>query len=176
MIAVSETGGILRRLWQTGYRVAARGVLSAGFDVPFHAAAAFAAERSAWLVREVDGVTQARVRAVLEAVLGPTLSNPEVGPQDVAAALEAEFAEMSRYRAELIARTETAYAMAYGNAEAWRDGGVTHVEISDGDYDDACAEADGEIWTLEEYLANPLEHPNCTRAAYPVIEATEAAA
>jgi hypothetical protein len=48
--------------------------------------------------------------------------------------------------------------------------GVTHVEVSDGDDDDDCADADGQVWTLEEALANPIAHPNCVRSFAPADE------
>jgi hypothetical protein len=45
--------------------------------------------------------------------------------------------------------------------------GVKEVEVLDGDDDEECASANGQIWTLEEASDNPLGHPNCTRAFAP---------
>ena len=56
----------------------------------------------------------------------------------------------------------------HGTVVASRQAGVTHVEVSDGDDDEACAHANGQVWTLEEALANPVAHPNCTRSFSPV--------
>ena len=73
---------------------------------------------------------------------------------------------MSDSRAEMIARTEAAYAAANGDIAGFRETGVEYVEISDGtDFDEECALADGQVWTLDEYEANDLEHPNCGRSA-----------
>lgn len=76
----------------------------------------------------------------------------------------------SRTRALTIARTETGTAYNRGAITAYRVGGVTHVDVLDGDDDEPCASANGSRWTLEEAEANPLEHPNCTRAFSPVVE------
>jgi SPP1 gp7 family putative phage head morphogenesis protein len=73
-------------------------------------------------------------------------------------------------RAATIARTETAIAYGHGAGLLYRQNGVQYVEISDGDSDEECDEADGQIWTVDEYLANPIAHPNCVRAAAPVLD------
>lgn len=173
MILAADITPTIARLWQTGFREAARGLLEANIGIPFHDASIFAQERAGWLVRELDEVTRERIREVLGRELGPAFDNPDVTPAHLAEVLQAEFDAMSQARAEMIARTETAYAAAYGNAAVWQRAGVEEVEISDGDYDEACAAADGQVWSLAEYLANPLEHPNCTRAGIPVIATDE---
>ena len=76
----------------------------------------------------------------------------------------------SRSRATTIARTETGTAYNLGSVAAYRVGGITHVDVLDGDDDEPCASANGARWTLDEAEANPLEHPNCTRAFSPVVE------
>lgn len=74
------------------------------------------------------------------------------------------------WRAERVARTETAVAYNGAATDAYREAGFTHVVVSDGtDYDDACREADGEVWTLAEAEDNPIEHPNCVRAFAPAL-------
>lgn len=76
----------------------------------------------------------------------------------------------SRTRALLIARTETGTAYNLGSVAAYRAGGVTHVQVLDGDDDEPCASANGSRWTLDEAEANPIGHPNCTRAFSPIVE------
>lgn len=76
----------------------------------------------------------------------------------------------SRSRALTIARTETGTAYNLGAVASYRAGGVTHVDVLDGDDDEPCASANGARWTLEEAEQNPLGHPNCTRAFSPVVE------
>lgn len=76
----------------------------------------------------------------------------------------------SRGRALTISRTETGNAYNLGSVAAYRTAGITHVDVLDGDDDEPCASANGSRWTLEEAEANPLGHPNCTRAFSPVVE------
>lgn len=76
----------------------------------------------------------------------------------------------SRSRATMIARTETGNAYNLGALAAYTASGVTHVQVMDGDDDEPCASANGAIWTVEQAQANPLEHPNCTRAFAPIVE------
>jgi hypothetical protein len=169
-LLVDATADVIRRLWAMGFREAAFGLLDANFEVPFSAAADYAETRAGWLVKETDGVTRDRIRAVIAETLGPTLNNPDVSTPTLAAAIEAEFTDMADWRARTIAATETAYAAAAGQVSAFKEGGVEEVLISDGDeFDEPCVEADGQIWTVAEYEANPLEHPNCSRAAIPII-------
>jgi HK97 family phage portal protein len=75
----------------------------------------------------------------------------------------------SPIRALTIARTESGTAYNLGAVTAYRAGGVTHVTVLDGDEDEPCASANGSTWTLEQAEANPLGHPNCTRAFSPVV-------
>lgn len=72
-------------------------------------------------------------------------------------------------RAEMIARTELAIADNTGAVGRYEKAGLTHVEVIDGDFDDACAAAHGQIWTLDQANAEPTEHPNCVRSFAPVI-------
>lgn len=75
----------------------------------------------------------------------------------------------SESRATAIARTETGTGYNLGSIAAYRAAGLTHVDVLDGDTDEPCASANGSRWTLEQAEANPLGHPNCTRAFQPVI-------
>jgi hypothetical protein len=169
-LLVDGTADAIRRLWALGFRDAAFGLLEMSFDVPFSAAAEYAATRAGWLVKETDGVTRERIREVIAETLGPTFSDPAVSGPTLAAALSAEFEGMAAWRARTIAATETAYAAVAGQVAAMEFGGVIDGTISDGDdWDAPCIEANGATWTLAEYAANPLEHPNCSRAFIPNV-------
>jgi hypothetical protein len=72
-------------------------------------------------------------------------------------------------RAELIARTETGYALNDGALSTYREFGASRVHVNDGDKDEACANANGSVWTLEEAESDPLGHPNCTRDFAPIV-------
>lgn len=76
----------------------------------------------------------------------------------------------SKSRAMLISRTEGGTAYNLGAVGSYRAAGLTHVDIMDGDKDEICASVNGTRQTLEWLDANPLGHPNCTRAALPVVE------
>lgn len=83
------------------------------------------------------------------------------------------FAGYEDWRADRIARTETAIAYNHGTVFACRQAGVDKVIVSDGgagDVDPVCKEANGKIWTLQQALDNPVAHPNCTRAFSPAPE------
>lgn len=75
----------------------------------------------------------------------------------------------SRSRALLVARTETGTATNMGSCLAYETAGVKEVEVLDGDGDDICAEANGQTWSLQEAMDNPLGHPGCTRAFAPIV-------
>lgn len=76
-------------------------------------------------------------------------------------------------RAVTISRTETGTGYNLGSVAAYREAGVTHVDVLDGDDDEPCASANGSRWTLEEAEESPLGHPNCTRAFQPVVESED---
>jgi HK97 family phage portal protein len=74
-------------------------------------------------------------------------------------------------RARVIARTEVRWAQNQTTALRYKSSGVSEVIISDGDqFDEACAAVDGTRQTIDWYTDNPIEHPNCTRRATPVVE------
>lgn len=75
----------------------------------------------------------------------------------------------SRSRALTIARTETATATNTGALLAYNEAGVKEVEVLDGDEDEDCASVNGQTWTVEEAMDNPIAHPNCTRAFAPIV-------
>lgn len=77
------------------------------------------------------------------------------------------------WRADRIARTESANLYNVGTLLAARQMGFTHVEVTDGDEDEACAAANGQVWTLAQALAEPTAHPNCERSFAPVDQNDE---
>lgn len=74
-------------------------------------------------------------------------------------------------RANAIATTEAAFAYNDATIEAYQESGVVdQVRVEDGDGCEACKKINGQIWTLEQARANPLEHPHCKRVFYPIVE------
>lgn len=171
MTLVEPVAELLALARSLGYRQAFRGDLTGGFGVTNPRAADWARSHAGELVAELDGVTRDRVEALLRDLLGEAFDNPAVSAADVRDALLGAFDQMSESRAELIAGFEIATAAGKGAADAFGDTGVAAVLISDGtDSDEACAEADGQVWSIEYYAANVLEHPNCGRSASPLSE------
>jgi len=82
--------------------------------------------------------------------------------------------ETYRNRALTIARTETAMAFNIAAYRRFSRAGVKRVKVLD-DHGpgscEVCAEAHGQIWSMEEALRRPIEHPNCRRAFAPIIPA-----
>lgn len=138
------------------------------FDDPYTKKfmASYVAER----IKQVDDTTREWVR---KSVLDAFESDEGANINELASKL-ADVAGDSRAfspeRALMIARTETAIAYNQGAALGYKQAGIEQVEVSDGDGDDECAEADGQVWTIADALANPIAHPNCTRSFAPYVE------
>ena len=88
--------------------------------------------------------------------------------------------ETYKNQSRAIARSELGQAQNAATAERYKDAGVQKVEILDGGADDSAPACDlansagNNIWTLELFEANPLQHPNCSRAAAPYFGDEEA--
>lgn len=74
------------------------------------------------------------------------------------------------YRAELIARTESARVLNEAQLESFREFGVNKVRAIDGDDDPECAARDGQEFDLDEAL-DIADHPNGTLDWVPVVGA-----
>lgn len=116
-------------------------------------------------IRSVADTTKDEIRALISRQADEGWS-----AEQLAKAIRDRGAVASRSRALTIARTETGHAYNRGAVAAYRAGGITHVSVLDGDDDEICAAANGSRWTLDEAEANPLGHPNCTRAFSPIVE------
>jgi len=90
------------------------------------------------------------------------------GSRDLADSIEQMFA-FSDDRAQMIARTELAYAHVQGNIAGYRESGVVEKKkwiVAQDNVCDECADLDGEIVDLDEEFPNdggdgPPLHPNC---------------
>lgn len=161
-VLIDPARDLLGRMFALGYRDVAEASVGSAFSVTNPRAIGYALERAAWLVTGVDATTRERIRTLI----AETLANPDATEAELAQAILTEFDGMTVGRADMIARSELAEAAGKGSAAGWRDAGIDAVLISDGDdFDEACQEADGQIWSVAKYEANPLEHPNCTRIA-----------
>ncbi len=122
-------------------------------------------DRLSHQVRRVADTTRDEIRALVgkQATEGWSID-------ELAAKIEELAETRSRTRARTIARTESGNGYNLGSIAAYRVAGVTHVKVLDGDEDEPCKSANGSRWTIEEAEANPLAHPNCTRAFVPIVE------
>lgn len=76
-----------------------------------------------------------------------------------------------KYRAQMIARSETKSAQNQSSLAAYRESGtVTKVMAFDGEGDPICAERDGVTFTLDAASDEQLAHPNCTLSWAPVVD------
>ncbi|CAK0773935.1 Phage portal protein [Gammaproteobacteria bacterium] len=81
--------------------------------------------------------------------------------------------ETYKGRSETIARTELGDAQNDVTSQRYKANGVSLVSIldnGDSDDDDECKIADGQVWTIDYFESNRLEHPNCTRCSYPIFD------
>jgi SPP1 gp7 family putative phage head morphogenesis protein len=99
-------------------------------------------------------------------------------PRELADSIEESFA-FSDARAEMIARTELAFAHVQGNVQGWRESGVVEMKESilgdNHDEDDECDDAadEGPIPLDDDFEngdAGPPYHPNCVCALLPVTK------
>lgn len=75
-----------------------------------------------------------------------------------------------KYRALMIARTETKNAQNLSSLAAYNASGtVTKVLCLDGEGDAICAERDGQTFTLDDASDEGLAHPNCTLNWAPIV-------
>jgi len=169
-------------------------LLGIDLETPPAGAVAFAKERAAELVGKklVDGklVDNPNLKWVITETLRESVKNTVaraveqgLSPQELTASLRTQFGD---WRAETIARSETGMAYGNGAAEVYRENDVAYVEIYDGDgclpegHDDNApapigtpgvvqseAQANGQIWNVDQYQAHLLGHPNCVRGAVP---------
>lgn len=84
--------------------------------------------------------------------------------------------ETYKNRSVTIARTELGNAQNSVTLNRYGTSGVDNVGVLDNgdtDDDDECKQANGQVWSRSYAENNPLEHPNCTRCFFPILEAVE---
>ena len=113
----------------------------------------------------IQNTTVEEVRTVLTQALRDGLDNAATQ-----ARLDSLFGGYQEWRLDRISRTETTAAYNIGSVGQYRASGLVLVDVVDGDGDNACAEANGSRWTLEQAEDNPIGHPNCTRVFIAVTE------
>jgi hypothetical protein len=88
--------------------------------------------------------------------------------EELALAIAALFA-FSQMRPDTIADYETANAQNMMALTAYEAAGVTQVLVLDGEeFDEECAAANGQTWSIAQAMANTLQHPRCQRGFIPL--------
>lgn len=106
-------------------------------------------------VKGINETTRDRIADVIRSGISESLT-----AQDIAARIE-ELPAFDEARAELVARTESAFAYNSAAISSYREYGVTQVQAIDGDDDERCADRNGRIFTIEE-ASGMEDHPNGT--------------
>jgi len=75
-------------------------------------------------------------------------------------------------RSPTIARSELAVVYNISSLASYHQIGVQRVEVIDGENDVECADARGQVWTVDKALVNPIAHPNCLRSFAPIFAGT----
>ena len=120
-------------------------------------------------IKQLDATTKEEVSDLIRTVVDENGAESATALGDlIRDRVREKFEGYADWRADRIARTETAQLYNVGTVLAARQMGFTHVEVSDGDEDEDCAAANGQIWTLAQALANPTAHPNCERSFAPI--------
>lgn len=119
-------------------------------------------------IKDLDRTTREEVADLIRDRLASDDGTGSTGAlgDEIADLVREKFDGYADWRADRIARAETAIAYNYGDVFGYRAAGITHVQVlDDGEgFDCDCAQVNGQIWTLEEALENPIGHPGCVRS------------
>lgn len=173
---LTELNGYLVEIYMSGSaEMVTWGTTQAGVPIayegpPIQQAIAWAEEHGAQLVTQMDEETRRR----LAQVISDGIKNKQ-GVPGLARDLRQSFGNMSTYRSELIARTETANALSQASLDNMKDMGINGKEwVTAGDDrvspDCQGNEAEGVIPTNQAFssgLMAPPQHPNCRCALAP---------
>lgn len=168
--ADAAKGVIIGIFGESAAEVADKYELPVSFDDMNPLAHAYAVDRGAELITEIADTTRDEVNGLLQVAVEKGWSQANFSDE-----LSQRFV-FSEERADLIARTEVAFAENAGAIAASR-ATETGVVCSDGDGDEECAAMDGQVMSYDEAEDNLLGHPNCVRAFRPAtVEEWEEAA
>jgi len=139
---------------------------------PAEGAISFAKTQGAKLVTQMDEETKRRLADVISNGIKDKRGIPGIQRD-----LRKAFTDMSRHRAELIARTETANALSTASLDSMKDMGIEGKEwVTAGDdrVSDECLsnEADGVIPVNQAFSGGvmaPPQHPDCRCTVAPAI-------
>ncbi len=173
---VTDVSGQLTEIYVSGQaEMITWGKTKAGVPIayegpPISQAVDWAATRGAQLVTEMDATTKER----LARVIADGIENKR-GIPGLSREIRSTFADMSRFRSQLIARTETAGALSQTSLDNMKDMGIDGkqwITAGDSDVSEECEanEAQGVIPRGETFTSGvdaPPQHPNCRCAVAP---------
>jgi len=110
------------------------------------------------------------IRTVTRALEGGDDLTPATLADRILGAVRKTYEHYEVFRALRIARTESAIAYNHGAVLGAEQAGFKSFEVIDGTDDPECAAANGQVWSGTKCLNNPIAHPNCVRAFFPVEE------
>jgi hypothetical protein len=123
-------------------------------------------------ITQLSDTSKEQVIATIQGVLEDAEADSSV--QDLADAVAGAVGDLyddfEQYRALRIARTESAIVYNHGNVLGGSQAGFDSFDVVDGTDDDECAEANGDVWSTDECLDDPIAHPNCVRAFFPHVD------
>jgi hypothetical protein len=160
--------------WEDGKK-AVEAVVRYEIDLtyPSDYASKWAAQNAADKVKLINENSKSMIRDMIRSEVEESVANGESW-EDLQARLIDKLADnqaFSAARCECIARTESGTAYNTGAVQCWKDSGmVPNVEVSDGDGCAECSQVNGAVWTLEEALNRPLQHPNCVREFFALVD------
>lgn len=137
---------------------------------PMQQAISYASKRAGWLIKGMDRETIGR----LKTVIADGIANKR-GVSSITSALRKEFETMSRYRAQMIARTETADALGEAFMDRAREMKIEGKEwVWPGGECGICAANEGDgVIPLEDTFSSgdmhPPAHPHCRCALAPAM-------
>lgn len=117
----------------------------------------------------LDDTSKANVSEMIRSMIEGGVGVADLGDR-IAEKVRERFEGFADWRADRIARSETAIAYNTGNLLGYHQNDVEEVEVIDGDDDEECRAAHGQVWPLEKALAEPIAHPGCVRDFAPVVK------
>jgi hypothetical protein len=152
-------------LYRLGWDDAKKSVEDLVGEISLNYSEDWAKEHAEELITQLDEATRSMIGETVQSSIKAEESRDELN-----ARLRDNYG-FSEARAETIARYESGMVYNKGACQAWKDSGYCDlVDVSDGDGCLTCSEIDGQVWTIDEALDNPLQHPNCVRQFYPRIK------
>lgn len=123
-------------------------------------------------ITQLEGTSKDKVIDAMQSALDDADEDASVADltDSILGAVGDVYDDFEQYRALRIARTESAITYNHANVLGGSQAGFDQFDVVDGTEDDECAEANGDVWSTDECLDDPIAHPNCERAFFPHVD------